>query len=164
MSLRDIDNYMVAGGKVWTAEHIQVAVLTGASLKIGFVTGTNQLAFLRRQYTSAGSLMTVNLYEVAFTGGANITRTYNRNLGSGGSAPAQMKAGVTFTPNTIVASLTARAVAGTNKAELLIPEDNPLLLKRNTSYVLEFVNGDNASADIGFTINFRDVQPGDYPV
>lgn len=164
MSIRELEDYLVPAGRIWTAEHSVAVVASGANLVVGFTTGLSQLIALRRTYSSSGNLLTINLYEQTFTGGSNILRTYNRNLAVAGTPPVQMRAGVTFTPNTVIASVTARGQTGANNAQVTVPDENPLVLKRGTSYVLELINGDINNAAMGFSINIRDVQPTDYSV
>lgn len=159
-----LDDQLRVMGLMFAAEHGATAVATGAALAIGFVTSSKPLIALRRTYSSSGNLLTVNLYEVTFTAGANIQRTYNRNLASANASPVQMKAGVTFTPNTAIASVVARGVTGANNAQVTVPDENPLILKPNTSYVLQLINGDPGAADVGFQINMREQQLSDLSV
>lgn len=164
MDMRELLDYLLANGKIWTAEHAKAAVTTGTSLDVGFVTGPLPMVALRRTYGSSGNLMTISLYEVAFTGGTNVLRTYNRNQSSSNPSPIQMKADVTFTPNTPIASVTARGQTSTGNATLTVPDESQLILKRATSYVLRMTNGDAGNADMGFQISFRDQQLTDIPV
>lgn len=162
--MRNLDDFLLAYGGIWTAEHGATGVASAGVLAVGFVTGINPMVAMRRAYSSSGNLLTITLYEVAFTGGTNILRTYNRNLGSSRPAPTQMKAGVTFTPNTPISSLTARGATSTGNANVVVPDENQLILKKATSYVLTLTNGDAAAADLGFSINLREQQLGDLVV
>lgn len=161
---RNLEDLMIAQGRVWTAEHAVAVVASGSTVVVGFTTGNAKLVALRRTYASSGNLLTINLYEQTFTGGANILRTYNRDQTTGGAPPVQMKAGITFTPNTVIASVTARGQTGAANAQVTVPDENPLILKKQTSYVIELVNGDPGNAAIGFNINIREQQPGDLSV
>jgi len=152
---------LMAAGLVWTHEHEFTTVASNAVVQVGFVTGASNFQFERRTYTASESKMRVSLYEVAFTGGTNIMRTYNRNQSGSPTSPVQMKAGVTFTPNTAIASLLLRGDATGTKATTTIPEDEPLILKKNTSYVLTFQNLAGQDADIDFRINAREQGPSE---
>lgn len=164
MDVRDLEDYLLAAGGIWAAEHGAAGIAGGQALVIGFLTGNNPIVAMRRSYGSSGNLITISLYEVAFTGGSNIQRTYNRNQNSSRPAPMQMKAGVAFTPNTAIASLTARSMSGTGNASVTIPDEGQLILKKNASYVITILNADNGAADMGFQINFREQQLADLPV
>lgn len=159
----DRSDSLMAFGVVWTNEHefTGVAANTGI-VQAGFVTGTNNFQFDRRTYQASENRLRVTLYEVAFTGGTNILRTYNRNQGSPIlTPPVQFKAGVTFTPNSPVASIILRGSTTGGTSTVTIPDDEPLILKRNTSYVLSFANLAGQAADIDFRINTREQYPAE---
>jgi hypothetical protein len=157
----DRNDSLMALGAVWTNEHEFAAVAQNAVVQVGFTTGAYNYQFDRRTYACSENKMRISLYEVAFTGGTNILRTYNRNQAGPVNPPVQMKAGVTFTPNTVIASLLLRGDATGTKATTTIPEDEPLILKKNTSYVLTFQNLAGQDADIDFRINTREQTPSE---
>lgn len=157
------DSLMVFGA-VWTNEHEYTAVAQNAIVNVGFLTGNSPYQFDRRSYQASENKVRVSLYEVTFTGGANILRTYNRNQASGlaaGAPPVQMLAGVTVTTNTAIASIILRGSTTGGTSTVTIPDDEPLILKKNTRYVLTFQNLAGQAADIDFRINTREQAPAE---
>jgi len=157
----DRKDSLMASGLVWTNEHEFTAVAQNAVVQVGFTTGAYNFQFDRRTYTCSENKIRISLYEVAFTGGTNILRTYNRNQAGPVTPPVQMKAGVTFTPNAYFASIVLRGNATTGTSTVTIPDDEPLILKKNTSYVLTFQNLAGQAADIDFRINTREQAPSE---
>lgn len=157
----DRTDSLMALGVVWTNEHEFTGVAQNAVVQAGFTTGQSNFQFDRRTYTASENRLRISLYEVAFTGGTNILRTYNRNQAGPLTPPVQFKAGVTFTPNTPIASIILRGSTTGGTSTVTIPDDEPLILKRNTSYVLTFQNLAGQAADIDFRINTREQAPSE---
>lgn len=158
----DLNDYYAKQGKVFRAE-ISLSIAAGATALVG-VTGlstTIPLRILQRSYTSSENLLTIALYEVPFTGGSSAgIRMLNRNLIVGGTPPATFLSGITATPVTPITALTLRATTSTGSAALAVQsDDNVLILKPATQYVLAFTNGGAGTATVGAGIDFRNTQP-----
>lgn len=154
MSDNTID--LLTAGELWTYGHGAAGVAAGGTVPIGMTTGDVPVIVLARGYISTSSPMTVRFYRVAWSGGGAMQTTYNRNDEFAGSPqPVVMAGGVTFTPNTPLISLTIQASSGAGNAQLMIPDDQPLRLMKNTQYVLELVNAAVGNATIGFNATVR---------
>lgn len=151
----DIDS-MLEAGELWTYGHGVASVAAAGTVKIGITSGNKSVKVLARGYFSTGAPLRVNLYEVAWSGGAALNTTYNRNQEYiGGAQPVAMLQGVTFTPNTPIVALTINAASGAGNAQLSVSDDQPIQLKKSTQYVLELVNAAAGNADMGFTATLR---------
>lgn len=145
-------------GVVFTSEFSATGVASGASVLVGFTTGTRPMVALDRSWSSSESLLTVELFEAAFTGGTDI-RTLNRNQAAGGSPPAQFKSGVTATLGTPISVAAFRAGSSTGSAAVAVTSDAArLILKPSTSYVLRITNGGAGAANIGAGFTYRNLR------
>lgn len=156
----DLNDYYAKQGKVFRAE-IGMSIAAGVAFLVGVQTGSIPLRILQRAYNSSENLLTIELFEVAFTGGSSSgIRTLNRNLNIGGTPPATFLGGVTATPGTPITGVTLRAGTTTGSAQLAIQsDDNVLVLKPDTQYVIRFTNGGAGTATVGAGIDFRNTQP-----
>lgn len=145
-----------AQGEVWRAEFgATIAVATTGVFYVGVLIGDVPMRVLGRAYTSSESPLSIDLFEATFSAGTN-ARTLNRNLASTSAPPYQFIQGVT--PGslvTVITGITLRAPAtGGTAAVSLSPDNNQLILKRNTSYVVRFTNGGQANAQVAGAIDY----------
>ncbi|MNZ99100.1 hypothetical protein D3C78_1184110 [compost metagenome] len=158
----DLNDYYAKIGRVFRAEiGTTIATATTGTFLVGIQTGSLPLRVLSRSYTSSESPLTVELFENDWTGGTSTgIRTLNRNLAVGGTPPATFLGGVTATLGAAITGATLRAATtGGTSALSVSSDDNVLVLKPNTKYVLRFTNGGQANAQVSAGIDFRNVQP-----
>lgn len=156
----DLNDYYAKQGKVYRAE-IGLSIGAGATVLAGVTTGVLPLRILQRSYSSSESVLTIALYELAYTDG-NTTglRVLNRNQNAVFAPPATWLLNVTATPVTPITAVTLRASTSTGSAALSVQsDDNALVLKPNTQYVVGFTNGGTGTATVGAGIDFRNTQP-----
>lgn len=149
------DNIAILKGEMFSAEYSTTGLASAATYLVGITTGSRQVMILDRSYTSSESSLRVQLYEVTFSGGSDITR-FNRNLIVGGTGPLTIKAGVTATLGTPITTATFISTSSANNIQLAIASDaQRFMLKPNTSYVVALTNTGAAAANIGSRFNFR---------
>lgn len=144
-------------GDVYRAEFsTTIALAATGTFFLGVVVGNVPLRILARSYSSSESPLTVELIEATFTAGTN-ARTLSRNLGNSISAPAQFVSGVTpGTLGPVLTGATFRAPSAGGASQVaLSADDNVLVTKRNTSYVVRFTNGGGANAIVSGAIDYR---------
>lgn len=151
----------IGNGIVYSAEYRQVGVAAAGQMLIGFTTTARPMVALDRGYSSTESSLTVELYEVTFTGGTNVTM-YNRNQVIGGVSPILFKSGVTATLVTPITSRTFIASSSTGSATVAISTDaSVIILKPSTSYVVRIVNNGATAATMGAGFTYRELLPTD---
>lgn len=151
-----IDNVGIQGD-VYRAEFsATIALAATGTYFLGVVVGNVPLQILSRAYSSSESPLTIELIEATFTLGAN-ARTLSRNLQNTNPAPAQFVSGVTpGTLGPVLTGITLRAPAAGGASQVaLSADDNVLITKRNTSYVVRFTNGGGANALVSGAIDYR---------
>lgn len=157
----DLNDYYAKQGRVYRAEIGVTGLAASGTFLAGVTTGSTPLRILQRAYSSSGNILTIELFEAAFTGGgATGLRVLNRNFNQPINPPATFLTNVTATPGAPLTAVTLRAATTTGSASLSVQsDDNVLVLKPNTQYVIRFTNGASSAADIGAAIDFRSVQP-----
>lgn len=158
---QDINEYYAKMGLVFRSEIASViAVAATGTYHVGLTTGPLQVRILGRSYSSSESPLTIELFEATWSAGTPV-RTLNSNLTVGGVSPAPMFGGIT--PGSLTTPITAlalRAPTAGGTAQVSVTADSSVLvLKANTSYVLRFTNGGGVNANIGASINLRNMQP-----
>lgn len=162
-STQDLNQFCVTRGLVYRSEiGTTIALAATGVYYVGLVTGAAPIAILSRAYSSSESPLSVDLFEATFTDGAPV-RTFNRKLSGPPTPPAQFIGGVTQgTLGAVITGVTLRAPAANGTAQVSIQaDDNMLILKPSTSYVLRFTNGGGANAVIGASIDMRLVLPSE---
>ena len=161
MDITQQDN-LTALGLVHRYEIGFTGIASAASAYVGLVTGVEEVVVLGRAYGSDQAVLSVALYEASFTGGAD-ARHLNRRLSSNKPQPVtSMKQGVTpGALGPIITAATLRATRTTGAASLQIQSDeSKLYLKPETSYVVALTNSGSGSAEIGFSVDLRQVVGG----
>lgn len=163
LTTQELNEFYAAHGFVWRAEiGATIAIAATGVYHVGVAIGDIPLRILSRSYSSSESPLTVELFEASFTLGAN-ARTLNKNLSGNQTPPAQFVSGVT--PGTLGAVITSAILraptAGGTSQVTLSADNNVLITKRNTSYVIRFTNGGGANAIIGAALDYRTIQPED---
>lgn len=156
---QDILDNLGIQGDVYRAEFsATIAVAATGTYFIGVVVGNVPLQILSRAYTSSESPLTIELIEATFTVGTN-ARTLSRNLSNLNAPPAQFVSGVTpGTLGPVITGITLRAPAAGGASQVALnADDNVLITKRNTSYVVRFTNGGGANALVSGAIDYRNV-------
>lgn len=162
-STQDLNQFCVTRGLVYRAEiGATIATASTGVYYVGLVTGAAKIAILSRSYSSSESPLSVDLFEATFTAGAAV-RTFNRDLSGPPTPPAQFIGGVTQgTLGSVITGVTLRAQTAGGTSQIAIQaDDNMLILKPSTSYVLRFTNGGGANAVIGASIDMRLVLPSE---
>jgi hypothetical protein len=162
-STQDLNQFCVTRGLVYRAE-IGATIATSSTgvYYVGLVTGAAKIAILSRSYSSSESPLSVDLFQATFTAGAAV-RTFNRDLSGSPTTPAQFLGGVNpGTLGAVITGITLRAPTNSGTAQVSIQaDDNMLILKPSTSYVIRFTNGGGSSAVIGASIDMRLVLPSE---
>lgn len=155
------EEQQISSGFVYSAEYSQAGVAAAGQVLIGFTTSSRPMVALDRGYSSTESSVTVELYEVTFTGGTNV-RMYNRNQVIGGASPILFKSGVTATLGTPITSRTFLAGSSTGSASVGISsEASTVILKPLTSYVLRMANNSASAATLSAGFTYRELSPTD---
>lgn len=147
-------------GDVFRAEFgATIAVASTGTFFLGVLTGNIPLRVLGRAYTSSESPLSIELFEATFSAGANV-RTLCRNLSNPATPPAQFVGAVTpGTLGSVITGITLRApTVGGTAAVSLTPDNNVLVLKRNTSYVVRLTNGGGANAVVAGAIDYQNIE------
>lgn len=153
------DERSIELGQMCTAETSTAAVAAAGTVLVGVTTGTRPMIALERAYTSTGSSLKVELFEVAYTGGTAVTR-WNRNQVIGGTCSGAMTTGVTATPVTAITTASFLAPATGNRVQIAQTTDAArIILKPLTQYVIRLTNTDASAADLGMRLSYRDLQP-----
>ena len=159
--IKSNEEQRISEGVVYSAEYRQAGVSAGGQVLVGFITSSRPMIALDRSYGSTESSLTIELYEVAFTGGTNVSM-FNRNQVIGGSSSVVFKSGVTATLGTPITSRTFIANSTTGSASVSINNDaSTLILKPSTSYVVRLVNNGSATASMGLGVTFREMMTTD---
>jgi len=146
---------MIERGRVFRAELSFPGILTTADYKISIVTGSSEVLVFNRTYSSTQPVLTVGLYELASTGGSS-ARVRNRRLSTADAPPATVLVGVTATLNTVINQAVILASSPTgNAAGQFVGAASGIILKANTSYVVNFNNGGLSTADIYALLDLR---------
>lgn len=156
---QDILDNLGIQGDVYRAEFsATIATAATGTYFIGVVVGNVPLQILSRAYTSSESPLTIELIEATFTVGTN-ARTLSRNLSNLNAPPAQFVSGVTpGALGPVITGITLRAPAAGGASQVALnADDNVLITKRNTSYVVRFTNGGGANALVSGAIDYRNV-------
>lgn len=159
--MSDLNDYYAKQGKVYRAEIAIAGLATSGTYLVGVTTGSIPLRILQRAYSSSGNILTIELFEVSYSGGGSTgLRVLNRNFNQPNTPPATFATAVTATPVTPLTAVTLRAATTTGSASLSVQsDDNVLVLKPSTQYVIRFTNGATGASDIGAAIDFRNMQP-----
>lgn len=157
------EDFLIAQGLVFRAEISYAGIAAAGFAYTGITTGSDELVILQRSYSSTEGVLTVELFEATWSGGAD-PRLLNRRMSNTSAAPATIKTGVT--PGTLGEAETGntyRASTGTGQTSVTVPgEDNKLYLKANTPYVVRYTNGGANAATIGNALDFRKVLKGNW--
>lgn len=122
---------------------VDISLAAGASHKIGFTSPKN-LMFLHARYRTAADRCRVYLYEdISFSGGTS-TPLIPRNRQLAVPAASSITQGVTATTNP--ANAFSKGVFGL-KAAGELEVDDPLIFKKNTNYIMEFINDATSQQD-----------------
>lgn len=156
----DLDD-LIAQGYVFRNEVGFTGVAAAGVAYMGITVGSRELVVLSRAYSSSESTLTIELFEATFTGGTP-ARTINRRLNSNRASPAAFLAGVTpGALGSVLTGVTLRAGTSGGAAVLQVAGDeSKLYLKAGTQYVVRFTNGGSNAANIGASVDIRQVVGG----
>ena len=154
----DREILMIERGRTWKAECASATISGGVDFKLGFVTPNREIVVLSRDYTATVSEVFAALYETTFTGGS-VARVLNRRLLYPGPQLMEIREGVTATLGDVVTSATIRAASSAGNANAVLPGDlKALVLKANTSYVVQLLNRSSAIGTIALSFDFRTME------
>lgn len=153
---------LIAQGYVHRYECSFTGVASGASVHIGVLTGSDEVVALGRGYGGSSSLIIVELFEAAYSGGSP-ARHLNRRLSSQRPMPVTVMQGVSVGAlGGAITTASIRATTSAGNASINIAaNDNMIFLKKNTSYVVRVTHGGSGSADIGAAFDLRAVVDGE---
>jgi hypothetical protein len=153
------DLQMIITGLMYTAKAVTPGVAAGAETFTSILTGNQQVIIVSERYGSSKPTGSLALYEVAASGGTLVAMV-NRNLSSGGVAPATIRTGATVTPNTPI--LATNFDSGVNNSAFRSEQGtDQMVLKPNTMYVIGLKNTDSQAADLAFSMTLRGRQLGE---
>lgn len=140
-------------GLVWTVGDTTGTIASGGSTLYGIQTGTKPVIYMNRVYSSASTLVLVELFENSYTGG-NLVVSQNRNFTNKNAIiPAVHVQGPTGTPSgspkaSVVLQGGGLLAGGTG----ISPESEWYILEANKQYLLRISNNQLLT---GATVSFR---------
>lgn len=152
----DHESLAVSRGLVWRVDIFGSSIAAGGEYLVGLTTGAAELMVFNRRYSAAVSGFTVALYELSWTGGSD-PQINNRRLSVTRDKPFTIKTGVTAT---VAGSpkFSARVRGGTSAGNAQIGFTDPgdvVILKANTSYVVQILNTSAGAGDIDAYFDLR---------
>ncbi|HKX55580.1 MAG TPA: hypothetical protein VJN01_05745 [Xanthomonadales bacterium] len=159
-TVQDEHEALVLRGRVWRIDVRGSSITAASSYSYGVVTGDKELVIFNRKYSSTTPIMSATLYETSFTGGAT-PQFANRRLSSTRPQPFTVAEGVV--PGVLgspIFSATIRAGVATGNAQASFSDPlDQVILKTNTSYVVQMVNLGAATADLDTSFDTCTTEP-----
>lgn len=146
----------LAEGRLFSIAFTTPSIAAAGNYLLGITTGARPVEFLDRYYTASPANVTIELFELAYTGGASVP-ALNRNMGAGGASPATFVSAPTATiSGTPVA--TVRLLAGSSAAASqigLTSDSERYILKNSKQYVLRITNNDASAGFVALRYTFK---------
>lgn len=140
-------------GLLWTVGDTTGVIASGGSTLYGITTGSRPVIYMNRVYSSSSTLVLVELFENAYTGGS-VVQAQNRNFtNKNATVPASHVQGPTGTPTgTPKASVTLQGGGLLAGGTGISPESEWYILEANKQYLLRIANNQLLT---GATVSFR---------
>lgn len=142
----------VERGQVWRVEAENPSVTAASSFKLGWTTGNKKVVVTSRIYESTFTKLRASLYERAFSGGS-AGRLLNRDLSIVTGSPITAFSSVTSSATVSLGApktfgTTYPSAANGNARTAYIGGLLGIILKPNTSYIVDLVNQGAATGEI----------------
>lgn len=143
-------------GKVYGSQAVNIPLTgVGSTYALGLVVNGYPVSVASLAFSTTLTSLIYRLYEgIAATGGT-ATKVVNRNrtMSEGKGAPFEVKSGVSFTPD--VNKIISQGKIGVDRRESIneiISFEAGLILRPNTSYILEIESGDTGTTSTDVAI------------
>lgn len=147
-------------GQIWVVSHAW-SMAAGAAFHFGFVVGERDMIALSRNYFTMSTGLKVELFEAAWSVGAEV-KTINRRLAfKDNTPPIRWYQGVT--PGVLGTAITGFEVESTSSNRIGKDGDKePFIHTAMTSYVLRVTHTGSGSQPFTFSADYRIKNPQEY--
>lgn len=159
------DHSEIHDGSAFSANYFISALASSGTFKISLTTpATKYVHFRPVNISTSGDKVTVNVYETpTITVAGTLVASANRNRNSSAVAGTVIKQGVTATANGTIID-TVYLGGGTGIGQTVsgssLNQDNEIVLKPSTAYIIEVVNGSAAANNIMVKVLFYEEEEG----
>jgi len=152
---------LLLNGKLWVTSGTGLSVPSGGSTYFAVVVGDRPVEFRSRTINTAGDDVIVTFYEDSeFSGGVEVD-AYNRDRTKRGEVPRQFKvfSGVTPTvTGTPIITFGLRSSNATPANSVVSGQDNGIVYRANTTYLIELRDDDTSGATFDFNSTVMELE------